>query len=86
MCLEATALGLGTTMVGLFDRELTSQILGGKIQPDNEILLCGAVGVWPPALNKTMGCESPTVPAAVISILASARKVFFSFSKTEEVS
>jgi hypothetical protein len=33
-----------------------------------------------------MGCESPTVPAAVISILASARKVFFSFGKTIRIS
>ena len=39
MCLEATALGLGTTMVGLFDRELTKKLFN---IPDNyqpELLL-----------------------------------------------
>ena len=36
MCLEATALGLGTTMVGLFDRELTKKLfnLPAKYQPE----------------------------------------------------
>ena len=36
MCLEATNLGLGTTMVGLFDRELTKKLfnLPAKYQPE----------------------------------------------------
>ena len=36
MCLEATALGLGTTMVGLFDRELTKKLFNipAKYQPE----------------------------------------------------
>ena len=36
MCLEATNLGLGTTMVGLFDRELTSKLFNipKKYQPE----------------------------------------------------
>lgn len=36
MCLEATNLGLGTTMVGLFDRELTKQLFNipKKYQPE----------------------------------------------------
>ena len=36
MCLEATNLGLGTTMVGLFDRELTKKIFNipAKYQPE----------------------------------------------------
>ena len=36
MCLEATALGLGTTMVGLFDRELTKEKFNipPKYQPE----------------------------------------------------
>ena len=36
MCLEATNLGLGTTMVGLFDRELTKKLFNipGKYQPE----------------------------------------------------
>ena len=36
MCLEATNLGLGTTMVGLFDRELTRQLFNipKKYQPE----------------------------------------------------
>ena len=36
MCLEATALGLGTTMVGLFDRELTKELFNipAKYQPE----------------------------------------------------
>jgi len=36
MCLEATALGLGTTMVGLFDRELTKKLFNipDKYQPE----------------------------------------------------
>ena len=36
MCLEATNLGLGTTMVGLFDRELTKKLFNipEKYQPE----------------------------------------------------
>ena len=36
MCLEATALGLGTTMVGLFDRELIKKLFNipEKYQPE----------------------------------------------------
>ena len=36
MCLEATDLGLGTTMVGLFDRELTKKLFNipAKYQPE----------------------------------------------------
>ena len=36
MCLEATNLGLGTTMVGLFDRELTKKLFNipAKYQPE----------------------------------------------------
>ena len=36
MCLEATDLGLGTTMVGLFDRELTKKLFNipEKYQPE----------------------------------------------------
>ena len=36
MCLEATSLGLGTTMVGLFDRELTKKLFNipEKYQPE----------------------------------------------------
>lgn len=36
MCLEATQLGLGTTMVGLFDRELTKRMFNipSKYQPE----------------------------------------------------
>lgn len=36
MCLEATNLGLGTTMVGLFDRELTKKLFNipPKYQPE----------------------------------------------------
>lgn len=36
MCLEATNLGLGTTMVGLFDRELTKELFNipEKYQPE----------------------------------------------------
>ena len=36
MCLEATDLGLGTTMVGLFDRELTKKLFNipPKYQPE----------------------------------------------------
>ena len=36
MCLEATNLGLGTTMVGLFDRELTKKMFNipAKYQPE----------------------------------------------------
>ncbi len=36
MCLEATQLGLGTTMVGLFDRELTKKMFNipSKYQPE----------------------------------------------------
>jgi len=36
MCLEATSLGLGTTMVGLFDRELTKKLFNipAKYQPE----------------------------------------------------
>ena len=36
MCLEATNLGLGTTMVGLFDRELTKKLFNipDKYQPE----------------------------------------------------
>ena len=36
MCLEATDLGLGTTMVGLFDRELTKKLFSipAKYQPE----------------------------------------------------
>ena len=36
MCLEATNLGLGTTIVGLFDRELTSEKFNipKKYQPE----------------------------------------------------
>ena len=39
MCLEATALGLGTTMVGLFDRELTKKLFNIPENYQPELLL-----------------------------------------------
>ena len=39
MCLEATNLGLGTTMVGLFDRELTSKLFNIPTKYQPELLL-----------------------------------------------
>lgn len=39
MCLEATNLGLGTTMVGLFDRELTSKLFNIPKEYQPELLL-----------------------------------------------
>ena len=53
MCLEATNLGLGTTMVGLFDRELTKKIFNipSKYQP--ELLLpIGYIDREPSILHK----------------------------------
>ena len=39
MCLEATDLGLGTTMVGLFDRELTKKMFNIPTKYQPELLL-----------------------------------------------
>lgn len=39
MCLEATNLGLGTTMVGLFDRELTKKLFNIPVKYQPELLL-----------------------------------------------
>ena len=39
MCLEATALGLGTTIVGLFDRELTKKLFNIPENYEPELLL-----------------------------------------------
>ena len=39
MCLEATNIGLGTTMVGLFDRELTSKLFNIPSNYQPELLL-----------------------------------------------
>ena len=39
MCLEATALGLGTTMVGLFDRELAKKLFNIPAKFEPELLL-----------------------------------------------
>ena len=39
MCLEATDLGLGTTMVGLFDRELTKKLFNIPVRYQPELLL-----------------------------------------------
>ena len=39
MCLEATNLGLGTTMVGLFDRELTKKLFNIPANYQPELLL-----------------------------------------------
>ena len=39
MCLEATNLGLGTTMVGLFDRELTKKLFNIPAKFEPELLI-----------------------------------------------
>ena len=53
MCLEATNLGLGTTMVGLFDRELTKKLFNIPVKYQPELLLpIGYIDIEPSILHK----------------------------------